>query len=62
MNYQYFLGLVLIASLGFSQKSQGGAPRGLYNSLTKITPEIEMLLLDIDALLQEDESLPRKTV
>ena len=58
MSYRYFLCVVLIVSLGFSQKSQGGAPRGLYNSLTKITPEIEMPLLDIDALLQEDEFLP----
>ena len=58
MSYRYLLCIVLIASLGFSQKSLGGTPRGLYNSLTKITPEIEMPLLDIDVLLQEDEFLP----
>ena len=58
MSYRYILCIVLIASLGFSQKSQGGAPHGLYNPLTKITPEIEMPLQDIDALLQEDEFLP----
>ena len=48
----------MILSLGFSQKNQGGVPNSLNNSLTKITPIIEMPLLDIEALLKEDESLP----
>ena len=58
MSCRYFLYIVLFTSLGFSQKSQGGTPLDLYNSLTMITPKIEMPLFDVDALLQEDKILP----
>ena len=54
MNIKFYLTILIVATLGFSQESQGGEPYSFNNNLSRITPIFELPFVDSDALKTED--------
>ena len=56
MNIKFYLTILMVSTLGFSQESQGGEPYSFYNNLSRITPIFELPFVDSDALKTEDSA------
>lgn len=61
MKLKFYLTILMVVSIGFSQESQGGEPYSFNNNLSRITPIIELPFVDSDALKQEDTEISQGT-
>lgn len=61
MKSKFFITIIILIAIGYSQDSQGGQPYGLTNTLSRITPVNELPNVDINALLLEDSEKPPGT-